>query len=69
MKINKGMRLVKNAVLTIDVMVVGVFWSLDDRRGIMIGRRRIVSVRSMEVLRSSVVSIAFTWSCTKMGGS
>lgn len=59
----------KKAVLTVDVIDRGVFWNLGDRSGRMIGMRRIVSVRSMEVLRSSVVPIAFTWSCTKIGGS
>ena len=33
------------------------------------GVRMIVSVSSMEVLRSRVVSITFTWICTKMCGS
>lgn len=50
-------------------MVEGVFWKLGIRRGKIIGVRRVVSRRSMEVLRRRVVSITFTWSCTKMNGS
>lgn len=69
MKSAIGTRLIKKAVLTVYVMVVGEFWSFFDRRGSSIGMMMIVSVRSMEVLRSNVVSITFTWICTKMGGS
>ena len=69
MKIDIGIKLVKKAVFTVDVIDSGVFWSLGDKSGRMIGVSKMISVRSMEVLRSSVVSIAFTWSCTKMSGS
>lgn len=64
-----GMMLVKKAILTVVVIIKGVFWSFVDRRGRRIGVRRIISVSKREVLKSSVVSTTFTWSCTKMGGS
>lgn len=51
------------------VMVVGEFWKFFDRRGSRVGVRMTVSVSSIEVLRSSVGSITFTWICTKMSGS
>lgn len=69
MKRVMGTRLIKKAVLTVRVIMVGEFEGVFDRRGSRVGVRMIVSVRSMEVLRSSVVSITFTWTCTKMGGS
>lgn len=64
-----GMRLIRKAVLMVCVMVVG-----EGRRGVGSKRRRIGvrimnSVRSMDVFRSSVVSITFTWICTKINGS
>ena len=62
-------RLVRNAVLTVRVMVVGVFWKFFDRRGSIMGASRMASVSSIIVLRSSGASITFTWSCTKMSGS
>lgn len=64
-----GIRLVKKAVLMVWVMRVGVFCKFFDSIGSSAGIRVIVRVRIMEVLRRSVVSIAFTWICTKMGGS
>lgn len=57
------------AVLMVRVMWVGEFLNVFDRSGSSIGVKMIVSVRSMEVLRSSVVSITFTWICTKVDGS
>lgn len=64
-----GTRLIRKAILTVRVMMVGEFWVVFDSSGSSIGVRIIVSVRSMEVLRSSVVSITFTWICTKIDGS
>lgn len=64
-----GTRLIKKAVLTVRVMVAGEFWNVFDSRGSSVGMRMIARVRSMEVLRSSGVSITFTWICTKMSGS
>ena len=64
-----GTRLIRKAILTVRVMMVGEFWVVFDSSGSSIGVRIIVSVRSMEVLRSSVVSVTFTWTCTKMDGS
>lgn len=64
-----GMRLVRKAVLIVRVMVVGEgrerVGSIERRAGV----RMMDSVRSMEVFRSSIVSITFTWICTKIGGS
>jgi len=57
------------AVLTVCVMEDGEFWNVFDKSGSNIGVRMIASVSSMEVFRSSVVSMTFTWICTKMGGS
>lgn len=51
------------------VMVVGEFWKFFDSSGSSVGVRIIVSVRSIEVLRRSAVSITFTWTCTKICGS
>ena len=39
------------------------------RGGRIIGVRRVSSVNVVRVLRSSGVSITFTWICTKIGGS
>ena len=64
-----GTRLIMKAVFTVLVMVVGEFWSFFDSRGSSVGVRIVVSVRSVRVFRSSVVSITFTWICTKVGGS
>lgn len=64
-----GTRLVRRAVLMACVVMVGEFFRFFDSRGRSIGVRMIVSVRSMDVLRSSVVSTTFTWICTKMSGS
>ena len=69
MKSVMGTRLVIKAVLTVRVMVFGEFWRFFDSSGSSVGVRMIVSVRSMEVLRRSVVSITFTWTCTKICGS
>lgn len=51
------------------VMVVEEFWRFFDSSGSSVGVRMTTSVSSIEVLRSSAVSITFTWICTKMGGS
>ena len=64
-----GTRLVRKAVLTVCVIVVGEFWKFFDSSGSSIGVRIVASVRSIAVLRSSVVSITFTRTCTKMDGS
>lgn len=64
-----GTRLIRKAVLTVRVMVVGEFGGVFDSRASRVGVRMMASVRSMEVLRSSAVSITFTWICTKMNGS
>lgn len=64
-----GTKLVKKAVLTVRVMVLGEFWKFLDRKGSKIGVRMINSVKVIEVLRSNVASTTFTWICTKMGGS
>lgn len=69
MKSVMGIRLIRKAVLTVRVMWVGEFWNVFDRSGSSVGARMVVKVRSMKVLRSSVVSITFTWNCTKMSGS
>lgn len=69
MKRHIGTRLVRKAVLIVRVMVVGEAGWVVVSSGRRIGKRRIASVRSMEVLRSSAASITFTWICTKMGGS
>ena len=64
-----GTKLIRNAVLVVWVIVVGEFFRVFARRGSIIGVRISVSVRIIEVLRSSVVSTAFTWICTKVVGS
>lgn len=64
-----GTRLVRKAVLTAWVMVVGEFWKFLDTKGSRIGVRMIASVRVMKVLRSNAISTTFTWICTKIGGS
>lgn len=69
MKIAIGARLVRKAVLTVWVIKVGELLKFFDKRGSKIGVRMIVRVRSIEVLRSSVVSTTFTWICTKISGS
>ena len=69
MKRDIGTRLVKKAVLMVRVMVVGVSVGVVGSNGRRRGVRMIDSVRSIEVLRSRVVSITFTWICTKIGGS
>lgn len=51
------------------VMMVGVFFRLSDSRGKMIGVDRVARVSSMDVFRISVMSITFTWICTKIAGS
>ena len=68
-KIVMGTKLIRNAVLVVWVIVVGEFFRVFARRGSIIGVRISVSVRIIEVLRSSVVSTAFTWICTKVVGS
>lgn len=69
MKMIIGTKLDRKAVLTARVIVAGEFWSFFDSRGSNVGVRMIMSVRRMEVLRSSASSITFTWICTKIGGS
>ncbi len=69
MKRVMGTRLIRKAVLTVRVMVVGEFEDVFDTGSSRVGVRMMANVRSREVLRSSVVSITFTWICTKMGGS
>lgn len=67
MKIVVGIRLIRKAVLMVLVMDMGSF--LDLGGGRIIGVRRVSSVNVVRVLRSSGVSITFTWICTKIGGS
>lgn len=62
------MRLVMKAVLTVLEISDGEFFSLS-RGGRIMGVRRITSVNGVRVFRSSVISITFTWICTKMSGS
>ena len=64
-----GTRLIRNDILTVFVMEVGVFLNLSDRIGRMMGVNRVVRVSSIMVLRISERSITFTWICTKMSGS
>ena len=64
-----GIRLIKNEALTVFVIVVGVFLSLLDSSGKMIGVVRITRVSSVQTLRAIDGCITFTWICTKMGGS
>lgn len=64
-----GIRLIKNEVLTVFVIVLGVFLRLLDSSGSRIGVKRVVRVKSMNVFRTSERSITFTWICTKMSGS
>lgn len=64
-----GTRLVRNAILTVCVMVAGEFDKFFDMSGSRMGVRIIVNVRRMEVLRSRACSTTFTWTCTKMNGS
>lgn len=49
-----GTRLIRKEVLTVFVMMVGVFFRLFDRRGRMIGVHRVTRVSSMNVFRISV---------------
>lgn len=63
-----GTRLVRRAILTARVMVAGEVWKLFGSRRRSLGVRIIVSVRSTELLRSTVVSITFTWEGV-MGGA
>lgn len=51
------------------VMMSGVFLSLLDISGRIMGVDRVVRVSNMEVIRTSDRSITFTWICTKMSGS
>lgn len=64
-----GIRLIRNEVLTVFTIEVGVFLRLSDRSGRIIGVSRIVRVSSMNVFMTSVWSITFTWTCTKVNGS
>lgn len=64
-----GIRLIRKEVLTVFVMIVGVFFRLSDSMGKMIGVQRTVRVSSMNVFRMSIWSTTFTWICTKMTGS
>lgn len=63
-----GIRLIRKAVLMVLVIDCGEFLKLN-RRGRMIGVRRVSRISSMDVFRSRVIFTTFTWSCTKMGGS
>lgn len=56
-------------VLTVFVMVVGVFLRLSESSGKMIGVSKVARVSSIDVFRTSNRSITFTWICTKMSGS
>lgn len=69
MKMVIGIRLSRKEVLTVFVMVFGVFLRLFARRGKMIGVSRVVRVSSINVFRTIDWSITFTWICTKMSGS
>ena len=62
-----GRRLIMKAVLTVCVIMVGVDLSFFDVRGSSRGIVRVVSVIRVSVL--SIVSITFTWICTKVSGS
>lgn len=64
-----GIKLIKKEVLTVLVMVAGVFLRLSDKSGNRIGVARVARVRSMNVFRIRDRSITFTWICTKMSGS
>lgn len=64
-----GIKLIRKEVLTVFVIVLGVFLRLSDRRGNKMGVERVARVRSMSVVRVSDRSITFTWICTKMSGS
>ncbi len=68
MKIVVGIRLIRKAVLMVLAMDMGEFFRFR-RGGRIIGVRRVSSVNVVRVLRSSGVSITFTWICTKIGGS
>ncbi len=63
-----GIRLIKKAVLIVLVIDCGEFLKLN-RRGRMIGVRRVRRISGMDVFKSMVIFITFTWSCTKMSGS
>lgn len=63
------MRLIRKEVLTVLVIVLGLFLKLSDKRGNRMGVERVARVRSMNVFRTSERSITFTWICTKMSGS
>lgn len=56
-------------VLTVFVMVEGVFLRLSESNGKTMGVNKVARVSSMDVFRTSSRSITFTWICTKMGGS
>lgn len=62
-----GKRLVMKAILTVCVMIVGVDLSFFDSRGSSRGMVSMVNVIRISVL--SIVSITFTWICTKVNGS
>lgn len=64
-----GIKLIRNEVLTVLVMMAGVFLRLFDSSGKIIGVDRVARVSSMNVFRISDISITFTWICTKMTGS
>ena len=68
-KSTMGIKLIRNAVLMAWVTMVGELFRVFVRRGSIMGVKVSVSVGIMEVLRSSVVPIAFTWICTKVVGS
>lgn len=64
-----GIKLIRNEVLTVLVMMAGVFLRLFDSSGKIIGVDRVARVSSINVFRISDISITFTWICTKMTGS
>lgn len=64
-----GIRLIRKEVLTVFVMIVGVFFRLFDSMGKMIGVQRTARVSSINVFKINIWSITFTWICTKMTGS
>lgn len=69
MKMVIGIRLSRKEVLTVLVMVCGVFFRLFARSGKIMGVSRVIRVSSMNVFRTIDWSITFTWICTKMSGS
>lgn len=64
-----GARLIRKAVLMLRVMVLGEFLKFFRRIGRSAGVRVVISVMSVREVSNWGVSIAFTWTCTKVGGS